>query len=75
MGKRRTKLKLQAMHDQVSAELSALVGMANSVANWVRSGAVMQFELGKAIERVGDQQIQLQSMIDEFDRGFESQQL
>lgn len=69
-GKRRLKLRIVAMEDQAQGELNQLVSMANGLAEWVRRAMVMQAELGKAIERVGQQQCELRELAEKCEQGY-----
>ena len=70
MSKRRLKLRVAALGDQVQAELDQLVAMANGAAELCRRQMVMQAELGKAIERVGQQQVELRELAERCEQGY-----
>lgn len=70
MNKRKLRLRVQAAQDQVQAELDQLVSMANGAAELCRRQMVMQAELGKAIERVGQQQLELQQLAERCEQGY-----
>ena len=68
--KKKLKARTTALKDQVQAELESLTTMANGVAEWAKTGAVLQVKVGQAIERVAEQQKQLELLEEEYERGF-----
>lgn len=65
--KQRIKLKATALADQVQAEQDQLARLATALAQWVGVVLAMQQDIGRAQERVAEQQRQLNQLIAECD--------